>query len=103
MNLTQILESLFDDHLTDQGPTITGPDEEGTISIVWESNNDGHPSVHFNLIDTGDDEEKAYDIEILVGNQDNVGPKEMVAQTVRCLQQFYEMGLNTRFGRIVGD
>lgn len=102
MNLAQELQTLFDNHLTDLGPEITHL-EDGNIKINWSSNNDGHPSVTFLLLDTGDDEEKTYDLDINVSNCDNVGPKEMLAQTTRCMQQFYDMGLNTRFGRVVGD
>ena len=103
MNLANELQALFDSHLTDIGPTISEPDEYGNIEIRWESTNDGHPTVVFTLCDTGDTENKSFDLDISIGNNDNVGPKDMLAQTMSCLKQFYEMGLNTRFGTVVGD
>lgn len=101
----QKLAALFDNHLTDLGPEISAPDESGNITISWASNNDGHPIVTFELYDTGndEDEEKSFDLAISVDNCDNVGPVEMLLQTARCLKQFYDMGLNTRFGTVVGD
>lgn len=102
MTLIEELQKSFDNHLTDLGPKITHL-EDGNIEINWSSSNDGHASITFKLYDTGDDEQKTFDLDILVSNCDNVGPKEMLAQTTRCMQQFYDMGLNTRFGRIVGD
>lgn len=101
--LADELQSLFNSHLTDIGPTISEPDDSGNITITWESNNDGHPTVVFTLWDTGDSEEKCFDLGIEVGNNDNVGPKDMLAQTMVCMKQFYDMGLNTRFGQVVGD
>lgn len=101
MTLQEELQQRFDNHLTDLGPTITHQDD-GNIEIVWSSTNDGHATITFTLLDTGD-EETGYDLDISVSNNDNVGPREMLAQTARCMQQFYDMGLNTRFGRVVGD
>lgn len=103
MTLAAQLQALFNSHLTDIGPTIVEHPESGNITITWESTNDGHPTVVFTLIDTGDDEERAFDLDISIGNNDNVGPKEMLAQTMSCMQQFYDMGLNTRFGTVIGD
>lgn len=97
------LQALFNSHLTDIGPTICNPDAMGNIEIKWESTNDGHPTVVFTLLDIGDADEKCFDLDINIGNNDNVGPKEMLAQTMSCMQQFYDMGLNTRFGRVIGD
>ena len=107
MNLAAELASMFDNHLTDDvGPVISGPDSDGTIKIQWESTNDGHPTVTFELFDTSNDDEdgsKVYDLDIHIGNSDNVGPKEMMSQSIRCMQQFYQLGLNTKFGHITGD
>ena len=103
MSLAAQLQALFNSHLTDIGPTISEPDEQGNITIKWESTNDGHPTVVFTLVDTGDDEERSFDLDINIGNNDNVGPKDMLAQTMSCMQQFYDMGLNTRFGRVTGE
>lgn len=102
MNLAEELQSLFDNHLTDLGPTITHL-ENGNIEINWSSNNDGHASITFTLSDIGDPTVKHFDLDIAVSNCDNVGPKDMLAQTTRCMQQFYDMGLNTKFGQIIGD
>lgn len=102
-NLIQELLEQSENHLTNIGPEISEPDDAGNIEITWASNNDGYPSVTFTLLDTGDQEEKIYDLDITVSNCDNVGPITMLQHTTRCMKQFYEMGLNTRFGRIVGD
>lgn len=102
-DLAKALREQADNHLTNIGPEISEPDEQGNIEIMWVTNNDGHPCVTFTLLDTGDQEEKIYDLDITVSNCDNVGPITMLQHTTRCMKQFYEMGLNTRFGRIVGD
>jgi hypothetical protein len=103
MTLANELQALFDSHLTDLGPSISEPDENGDIFITWESNNDGHPTVVFKLCDIGDADVKSFDLDISIGNNDNVGPKEMLAQTLSCMKQFYDLGLNTRFGHVIGD
>lgn len=102
-NLAQTLQDQFDTHLTDLGPVISEPDAEGNIVITWSSNNDGHACVIFTLCDIGDPDEKSYDLDISIGNCDNVGPREMMREANLCLEQFYSMGLNTRFGHVVGD
>lgn len=101
MSLIDELQALHDSHLTDLGPEFNHLDN-GNIEITWSSNNDGHAEITFTLCYTGDPE-TGYDLDICVSNSDNVGPKEMLAQTTRCMQQFYDMGLNTKFGHIVGD
>lgn len=101
MTLIEELRRMHEEHLIDIGPKITHQ-ENGDIEINWSSNNDGFASITFTLCNTGDPD-TGYDLDILVSNCDNVGPKEMLAQTNRCMQQFYELGLNTKFGRIVGD
>lgn len=99
MNVQEQIQKNLPD--LDWEPTITVSDSE--ILVKWETNNDGHPTITFHLHDTGDDTDKAYDLDITVSNNDNVGPIDMLAQLQWCMQKFYDMGLNTRFGHIVGD
>ena len=96
-------ELKHDRQLTDYDglPRITSAD--GKITVRWEVSNDGYAVVEFTLYDIGDDAEKVYDLDISVSNEDNVGPITMLAQLQKCMEQFYALGLNTKFGRIVGD
>ena len=103
MSLIQELQKMSDEHLTNVGPSIFHL-EDGSIEINWSSSNDGYASITFLLTDTGnDEEERVFDLDISISNNDNVSPKEMLAQTNRCMGQFYELGLNTKFGKIVGE
>ena len=118
MNLIETLQAQSDNHLTDLGPKVftreewlkephigspdplTVPD----IQVIWESNNDGYASIVIELWDIEDgEEERTYDAQFKVSNNDNVGPRDMLAQLQKCVEQFYALGLNTRFGHVIGD
>lgn len=125
--LTKLLQAQADNHLTDIGPTImtraefiedarkqheswsdqpfTAPVRVPDILVIWESNNDGYASITIELwdIEDGEGDEHTYDAHFSVTNNDNVGPTTMLAQLQRCVEQFYAMGLNTKFGRIIGE
>lgn len=124
MDLIQQLQDLSDNHLTNLGPTIVTraefieearkchaasfpnvefkePEHVPDIQVIWETTNDGHARVVIELWDIGDPDEKIYDTQFTVCNCDNVGPRIMLSELQRCVEQFYEMGLDTKFGRIV--
>lgn len=50
-----------------------------------------------------DDGRLSFDMSINVGNDDSVGPVYMHAALGLVLESFYEQGLHTRWGRIIGD
>jgi hypothetical protein len=76
--------------------------ENGSIELSWSVTNDGHSSVTITLSDIGDPDEKIYDLSFHVDNSDNVGAITMLTQLQACVEQFYELGLDTRFGQVIG-
>lgn len=89
--------------LLENGPEVSQPDEKGNITITWGCEEFGCSIVKFTLLDLHDETEKCYDLEITIENGETVGPIVMMQQTLRCMNQFYELGLNAKFGRITGD
>jgi hypothetical protein len=76
--------------------------EDGSIELRWSVTNDGYASVTITLNDIGDEDEKIYDLSFHVDNSDNVGAITMLTQLQACVEQFYALGLDTRFGQVIG-
>lgn len=61
--------------------------------------------VQIRLVDTGDEDDsgrKTYDSEVSVGNGDFAGIDDMVTALQLSVAKFKELGLDTKFGDLVG-
>lgn len=75
------------------------------ITVEFQLGDSEGANVTIELIDTGNDEDGViqYDADIHIGNNDSTGPKFMLCALAACLERFYALGLDKKFGTITGD
>lgn len=126
LKISSFLAKVFDDAVDQDNisdPTILTRDEQiardranpyfdqtatklySDITIEFRVGGSEGADVTIDLLDTGNDEDGVtqYDADIHVGNDDSVGPKFMLCALAACLERFYALGLDKKFGTITGE
>lgn len=77
-----------------------GPIPDVLITYEFDGNNSCSGEVHVELWDTGNEEEKYYDMGFATENRDNWGMMTSLLAIQLAVQKHYELGLHERFPMI---
>jgi hypothetical protein len=75
------------------------------ISVIFRVGGSEGADVMIDLLDTGNEDEGViqYDADIHIGNDDSTGPLFMLCALAACLERFYALGLDKKFGNVTGN